>query len=87
MVHLLTRRAARRIKSASQGRAERAALTLRAGVGAGALRFEGHAGSAAREAAVARYEALKDEGILSFCIPTFSFIWRIPIRGINGSDE
>ena len=22
-----------------------------------------------------------DEGPLSFCIPTFSFIWRIPIRG------
>ena len=28
-----------------------------------------------------------DEGLLSFCIPTFSFIWRIPIRGTNRSDE
>ena len=48
------------VRKALPDRAEMAALILRAGVGAGALSFEGHAGSAAREAAIARYEALKD---------------------------
>ena len=28
-----------------------------------------------------------DEGLSSFGIPTFSFLWRIPIRGTNRSDE
>jgi hypothetical protein len=28
-----------------------------------------------------------DEGLLSFCLPSFSFIWRIPIDATHSSDE
>jgi ankyrin repeat protein len=28
-----------------------------------------------------------DEGLLSFCRPRFSFLWRIPIRGTHSSTE
>jgi ankyrin repeat protein len=28
-----------------------------------------------------------DEGLLSFCLPQFSFLWRIPVRGTHSSDE
>ena len=27
------------------------------------------------------------EGLLSFCLPQFSFLWRIPIRGTHSSAE
>jgi hypothetical protein len=28
-----------------------------------------------------------DEGLLSFCLPQFSFLWRIPTRGTHSSAE
>jgi hypothetical protein len=28
-----------------------------------------------------------DEGLLSFCLPQFSFLWRTPIRGTHSSAE
>jgi hypothetical protein len=37
--------------------------------------------------AAVQAKACSDEVFLSFCLPQFSFIWRIPIRGPYSSAE